>query len=255
MSLCPSHRYTLFKSVNLQQIHQRRTIVSYSLKLPGSFSWRKLLARQTWTGANALLIYLALCKFLLHFVTGTNYGFFRDELYYIDAGRHLSLGYVEFPAFIGLLAAAVHGVFGNALLAYHFFPALAGALLVFFSGLIARELGGGRFAQCLAALASLSALTFLGIDAIFSMDSFDELWRVLAVFLLIRLIRREEPRYWLLFALVAGLGLLTKLTILMFGFAIVVGLLLTPPRKYLASKWAWLCGAIAPSFLLPYILR
>ncbi len=147
-----------------------------------------------------------------------------------------------------------HGVFGNALLAYHFFPALAGALLVFFSGLIARELGGGRFAQCLAALASLSALTFLGIDAIFSMDSFDELWWVLAVFLLIRLIRREEPRYWLLFALVAGLGLLTKLTILMFGFAIVVGLLLTPQRKYLASKWAWLGGAIALVFLVPYIL-
>ena len=218
-----------------------------------TFSEKKGSARRRLGSDNALLLGLALFTFLVHLATSTNYGFFRDELYYIDAGKHLAAGYVEFPPFIALLAAGVHAIFGNSLLAYHVLPALAGALLVVFTGLIARALGGGRFAQCLAAICSLVAPTILGIDAIFSMDSFDELWWVLAVFTLILLIKRDRPRLWLLFGLIVGLGMLTKITILMFGFAVVVGLLLTPERRYLASKWAWLAGALAFAFLLPYL--
>jgi hypothetical protein len=216
--------------------------------------WQKTISRRVLVSDTALLIYLALTKFLVHLLTSANYGFFRDELYYIDAGKHLSFGYVEFPPFIALMAAFIHSISGDSLMAYHILPALAGAALVFLSGLIARELGGGRFAQCLAALASLVSGVFLGIDAIFSMDSFDELWWVLAVFILILLIKREQPRFWLLFALIAGLGLLTKITMLMFGFAIVAGLLLTPERRYLWNRWVWLGAAIASAFLLPYIL-
>ncbi|HKV57954.1 MAG TPA: glycosyltransferase family 39 protein, partial [Ktedonobacteraceae bacterium] len=217
-------------------------------------SRKKLISRQTLLSDTALLVYLALLKFLAHLVVSGNYGFFRDELYYIDAGKHLAFGYVEFPPFIALLAASIHTVIGNSLVAYHLFPAIAGAVLVLLTGLIARELGGGRFAQCLAALASLSVLTFLAIDSIFSMDSFDELWWVLLAYILIRLIKRDRPRLWLLFGLVAGIGLMTKVTMLMFGFAIVAGLLLTPQRKYLLNKWAWVGGAIAFAFLVPYVL-
>jgi len=219
-----------------------------------SESRKKLISRQTLSSATALLIYLALIKFLVHLVTSGNYGFFRDELYYIDAGQHLAFGYVEFPPFIALLAALVHTIPGNSLVAYHILPAIAGALLVLLTGLMARELGGGRFAQCLAALASLAAITFLGIDSLFSMDPFDELWWVLMAYILIRLIKRDQPRLWLLFGLVAGIGLMTKITMLMFGFSLVAGLLLTPQRKYLLNKWAWVGGAIAFTFLLPYIL-
>ncbi len=223
---------------------------------PKSFlgSQKKLISRQTLVSDTALLIYLALITFLAHLATSANYGFFRDELYYIDAGKHLAFGYVEFPPLIALLAAFVHNVFGDSLVAYHILPAVAGALLVALTGLMARELGGGRFAQCLAALASLVATTFLAIDSLFSMDSFDELWWVLAAYILIRLIKRDEPKLWLLFGLVAGIGLMTKITILTFGFAIVAGLLLTPQRKYLLNKRAWIGGAIAFAFLLPYIL-
>jgi len=223
---------------------------------PKSFSdsRKKLISRPILMSSTALLIYLALIKFLAHLVTAGNYGYFRDELYYIDAGQHLAFGYVEFPPFIALLAALVHTIPGNSLVVYHILPAFAGALLVLLTGLIARELGGGRFAQCLAALASLAAITFLAIDSLFSMDSFDELWWVLMAYILIRLIKRDQPRLWLLFGLVAGIGLMTKVTMLMFGFALVVGLLLTPQREYLLNKWAWVGGAIAFAFLLPYIL-
>lgn len=213
-----------------------------------------LISRQTLGSDTALLIYLALITFLAHLIVSGNYGFFRDELYYIDAGKHLAFGYVEFPSFIALLAAFVRTVLGGSLVAYHLFPAIAGVLLVLLTGLMARELGGSRFAQCLAALASLVATTFLAIDSIFSMDSFDELWWVLMAYILIRLMKRDRPRLWLLFGLVAGIGLMTKVTMLMFGFALVVGLLLTPQRTYLLNKWAWAGGAIAFAFLLPYIL-
>lgn len=215
---------------------------------------KKLVSRQTLSSDTAFLVYLALIKFLVHLVTSGNYGFFRDELYYIDAGKHLAFGYVEFPPLIALLAAFVRTVLGGSLVAYHILPAIAGALVVLLTGLMARELGGGRFAQCLAALASLAAITFLGIDSLFSMDPFDELWWVLMAFILIRLIKRDQPRFWLLFGLVAGIGLMTKITMLMYGFAIVAGLLLTPQRKYLLNKWAWGGGAIAFAFLLPYVL-
>jgi hypothetical protein len=214
----------------------------------------KLISRQTLASDTAFLISLALIKFLVHLATSGNYGFFRDELYYIDAGKHLAAGYVEFPSFIALLAASIHLVLGDSLVVYHLFPAIAGTVLVLLSGLMARELGGGRFAQGLAVLASLAATTFLAIDSIFSMDAFDELWWVLMAYILIRLIKRDQPRLWLLFGLIAGIGLLTKVTLLMFGFALVVGLLLTPQRKYLLNKWAWIGGAIAFAFLLPYIL-
>ena len=217
-------------------------------------SQKKLISRQTLASDTAFLIYLALIKFLAHLVTSGNYGFFRDELYYIDAGKHLAFGYVEFPSLTALLAAFVRTVLGGSLVAYHILPAIAGAFLVLLTGLMARELGGGRLAQCLAALASLTALTFLGIDSLFSMDPFDELWWVLMAYILIRLIKRDQSRLWLLFGLVAGIGLMTKITMLMFGFALVAGLLLTPQRKYLLNKWAWVGGAIAFAFLLPYIL-
>lgn len=87
-----------------------------------------------------------------------------------------------------------------------------------------------------------------------SMDSFDELWWVLMAYILLRLIKRDQPRLWLFFGLVAGIGLMTKVTMLMFGFALVAGLVLLPQRKYLLNKWAWVSGAIAFAFLLPYSL-
>ena len=213
------------------------------------FSWYRRLS-----GDTVLLISLALIKLCIHLVTGANYGFSGDELYYIDAGKHLAAGYVEFPPLIALLAACIHSVFGDVLLAYHTLPALAGSLVVLLSGLMARELGGRRFSQCLAALASLVAPTFLGVNSLFTMDSFDELFWALMAYVLILLLKYERPRYWLLIGLIAGIGLTNKLTILTFGFALITGLLLTPERKYLWNKWAWIGGVLACAFLLPYVI-
>src|SRR5829696_9961497 len=113
------------------------------------------------SGGIALLLSLALADFAGHMLVSTNYGYFRDELYYIEAGRHLSFGYVDFPPLIALVAKALDVLAGDALWAIHVVPALASSLIVLVSGLMARELGGGRFARALAAIASLAAVAFL----------------------------------------------------------------------------------------------
>src|SRR5919202_2032500 len=205
------------------------------------------------TGAIAVLLGLTLADFASHMLVSSNYGYFRDELYYIEAGRHLSFGYVDFPPLIALVARMLDVLAGDALWAIHVVPALATALIVLITGLMARELGGGRFAQALAAIASLAAVGFLATGSLFSMDALDELWWVLASYVLILILERDAARLWLLFGLVTGVGLTTKVTMLFFGFAVVVGLLLSPSRRHFRAGWLWLGGAISFAFLIPYL--
>ncbi|HEV2461554.1 MAG TPA: glycosyltransferase family 39 protein, partial [Ktedonobacterales bacterium] len=214
---------------------------------------RRLLSRETLLGDNALLAYLALVSLVAHLLVAGNYGYFRDELYYMADGRHLAVGYVDQPALIGWLAALVHVTLGDSLVAIHIIPAVAGACLVFVTGLIARELGGGRVAQPLAALGTLTTIVFMATASIFSMDILDALWWALGAYVVVRLIQRDQPRLWLIFGLIAGVGLLTKLTMLFFGFGLVVALLITR-RSEFRSRWIWLGGAIAFAFLLPYLI-
>jgi hypothetical protein len=204
------------------------------------------------SGATAVLLYLGLFKLLLHLFTADNYGYFRGELYYVTAGERLDFGYVDFPPLVALVAALTRALFGDSLLALHVFPALAGAAVVVLAGLIARELGGGRFAQGLAALATLIPPTLLVFGTWLSMDAFDQLFWVFGTYILVIILKRDQPRLWLVFGLVAGLGLLTKLTMLYFGLAVFVSVLLTRTRTHLLTVWPWLGGAIASLFLLPY---
>jgi hypothetical protein len=177
----------------------------------------RTLRRVGWFGASAILAYLASFKVLLHLLTNGNYGYFRDELYYVAAGERLALGYVDFPPFVTLITAFTRLLLGDSTVALRFLPALTGALVVVLAGLMARELGGGRFAQGLAALAALVAPSFLVMGTFISMDAFDQLFWVSAAYVLILILKQNRPRLWLLFGLIAGLGVLTKITMLYFG--------------------------------------
>src|SRR5918998_334590 len=216
-------------------------------------SSERALSRWSPASENALLAYLALVKLLVHLLTNGNYGYFRDEFYYVAAGEHLDLGYVDFPPFVAIVAGVSRFLLGDSPMALRFLPALAGALVVVLAGLMARELGGGRVAQGLAALATLVAPSLLVIGTFLSMDAFDQLVWVSAAYVLLLILKRGEPRLWILFGIITGLGLLTKVTVLYFGFAVFVALMLTPARRHLLSPWPWVGGAISFVFLLPYI--
>jgi len=197
---------------------------------------------------------LALLALGVHLVLTQPYGYFRDELYYLVAGRRLDWGYVDFPPLVAWLAALLAHTLGVSLPALHLLPALAHATLVVLSGLMARDVGGGRLAQGLAAGATLLAPTFLLTGSLFTMDPFDQLWWALAAYLTLRLLRDGHPRLWLLLGLVVGLGLLTKLTMLAFAGALLVGVLLSPGRALLRGRWPWLATLVALLGLLPYAL-
>ena len=204
--------------------------------------------------AAAWLVALAGLSFVAHMLVAGNYGYFRDELYYMVDGLHLQAGYVDQPLLMGWLAALVRVTAGNSLVAIHVIPALACALIIVVTGLMARELGGGRVAQFVAGVAALFTIAFMATGSIFSMDVLDQLWWTLAAFVVMRLLRRDAPRLWLLVGLVAAVALLTKLTVLFFGLALVLALLVTPERRYLRTRWLWLGGGIAFLGLLPYLI-
>ena len=201
-----------------------------------------------------LVFFLALAGLLLHFAGSGRYGFFRDELYYIACGNHLAFGYVDHPPLIAIIARLSSLALGNALSAFRFFPALAGACLVLLTGLLTRELGGGRFAQALASLTVLLAPIYLALGTFLSMNAFEPLLWVTCAYILVRILKGGDQRLWLLFGLVAGIGLENKHTMLMFGFAVTVGMILTRSWKHMRTKWFWLGGTLAFLIFLPNLI-
>jgi len=194
---------------------------------------------------------VALVKLALHLYTSRQYGYFVDEIYYLACAEHLDWGYVDQPPLIALIARIGRVLLGDSLAAIRVFPSLAGAGLVLLTGYIARELGGRRFAQGLAALCVLLAPGFLSLDHFLSMNAFEPLFWMGCAAILIRIVRTGNQRLWLWFGLLAGLGIENKHSMLIFGFGIVLGLLLTPQRRLLRCPWLWAAGALAFLIFLP----
>lgn len=197
---------------------------------------------------------VALIFLLAVLITTGNYGMFRDEYYYVACGERLDFGYVDHPPMVALFARLSTILFGGSLLGLRLFPALAGVATILMTARIARELGGGKTAQALAALMIPCSSIFLALFSFLSMNAFEILLWTVAAFVLIRLLNGADPKYWLLFGLIAGIGLQTKISMLVFGFSIVVGLLLTRNRKLLASQWPYIGGAIAFVIFLPFVI-
>ena len=203
--------------------------------------------------APAVLIVVGI-SFLAHVLVGDNYGYFRDELYVLAMSQHPAFGYVDVPPLVPWITLIPRFLTGNALWAIHVISALVCAGTIILTGLMARLLGGTGWGQGLAALGSATALILLGNGSIYSYDVFDAFWWTLAATILIILLRDEQPRRWLAFGLVAGLGLLTKETILFWGFALVVGLLLTRQRRLLFTRWTAFGGLITFALVSPFLI-
>ena len=215
---------------------------------------KPFFSRQRLTSETAILAYLAAFKLLLHFSTNGNYGYFRDELYYLACGEHLDWGYVDQPPLIAAIAQGTRLLLGDTLFALRLFPALAGAALVYLTGLMVRELGGGRFAVTLAAVSIIVLPVYLYMHTVLTMNAFEPLFWMLCAYLAMRIFKGASEKLWLLFGVVAGIGLLNKHSMLLFGVSFVIGLALTPYRRYLLSKWLWLGGLVALVIFLPNLI-
>jgi len=191
------------------------------------------------------------CAVLL--ALSTRYGFHRDELYFIECARHLQASYVDQPVLTPLLAWVSLKLFGVSLLALRLWPALAAWATVVLAGLTAREFGGGRRAQLLAAVSTATMPVVLGGDHLFGPTAFDMLaWAALAL-VVAKIGRTGDVRWWPAGGLVLGLGLANKHSVGLFAVALVIGVFLAGGRRLVLNRWFFAGAVIAVLFAVPDI--
>lgn len=212
--------------------------------------------RRTLAAGLGLVAFVAFLKLALHlFSTGRfGYGFFVDELYYLACGEHLAWGFVDMPPLFPAITALIRAVLGDSLFAIRLLPTLSGAALVLMTGLMARDLGGRRFAQGIAALGVLTAPIWLALHSLYTMNALEQLLWLAGAWIVVRIDRDGWDKGWLLFGALAGIGMLNKHSMAFFGAAVVVGIVLTPARRALRSPWLWLGGVLAVLIYLPNLI-
>lgn len=204
--------------------------------------------------ALGLLVTLALARLVVHCATNWQYGFHRDELGLLDDARFLDWGYVSYPPFTPFSARLALILFGPSLVGVRFVAVLAQSIAMVFTGLMARELGGRKWAQAIAALAAAVSPMSVCMGTMLQYIALDYLWWVLAAYGVIRLLRTENPRWWLWIGAILGLGMMTKYTMIFFIAGIVAGVVLTPARRYLRSPWLWAGAALSVAIFLPNLI-
>ena len=202
----------------------------------------------------AVPLCFALLKLVLQALAITNYGWFRDELYYSACSEHLAWGYVDHPPLSIALLWLERALLGDSLIALRVLPALCGAGTIVVTGLIVARFGGGRFAQAIACLCLLLAPVYLVIDHYFSMNSIDTFLWALAMLLAARVLEDARARNWIALGVVIGLGLLNKASMLWFVGGFGLALLFDTRRRLLLSPWPWIAAALALLMLVPHVL-
>ena len=209
-------------------------------------------ARSPLLGDTALLIYIALATVILHLIIGNRYGIHRDELATLEDARHLAWGYPAYPPvtpFFGWLSLEL---FGTSLRGFRFFANVAQAIVVVLTGLMAREMGARRGAQLVAAVAAVPFCLGGGYQMMYV--AFDCIAWVLTAYCVVKLLKTEDPRWWVAIGASLGFGMECKYTIGFFALSIVAGVLFTGARRYLRSKWLWIGVALSILIWLPNVV-
>ena len=190
----------------------------------------------------------------LELAVAGRYGFHRDELYFLACARHLAWGYVDQPPFVPAVARIAVAVFGSSVVGLRVLPGLAGGVAVVFTACMARELGGGRRAQLLAALAAATSAQVLAAVHLLSTAAFDLFFWSAITFLTLRLLRTGNERWWLAIGAVTGVALLNKYNVAFLLVGLAVGLIGTGRSRMLASRWLWTGAATTLAIWTPNLL-
>ncbi len=196
---------------------------------------------------------IALATVVLHLAFCHRFGYYRDELYFIDCAKHLAWGYVDQPP-LAPFVTWLTGPLGYPVWGLRFFPGVLAGVTVLFGCAIARELRGGAFAQALTGLAIFFAPGLIGIAYGLSTELLSPAaWTVL-IYLTIRLAKTREPRYYLPIALVMTLGMYAKYSIAGCAIALAIGMLLTGQKRLLQSPWLAVATALTIVLILPNLI-
>jgi len=199
------------------------------------------------------LAIVALALVALHAAVLTQYGWFRDELYYLSCAKRLAWGYVDQPPLSIAVLAVLRALFGDGLAVLRIASVLVAVIVVALAALLARQLQGGRYAQVLSAVAVGAAPLVLALGHYYSMNVFDLAFWLLGALLLLRALEQPTNRRWALLGVCLGLGLLNKWSVLWLWTGMGVGLVLTRHRRLLATPGPWIAAAIALVLFAPTI--
>jgi hypothetical protein len=197
---------------------------------------------------------IAVVVAVIHLLTNGRYGFHRDELQFLSDARHLDWGFVAYPPLTPFVERIGLEIFGVSLVGLRLFSVIAQALAIVVTGLMAREFGGGRMAQVAAALAVATSGLPVFEATEFQYSTFDYLWWVMIAYFVIRLLKTEDPRWWIPIGAAIGAGLMTKYAICFFIAGILGGMLLSRARRYFLSGWFWGGVGVALLLFLPNFL-
>jgi len=206
----------------------------------------------SWIHDPIFLIALAIA--IVHLLTNQRYGLHRDELQVLSDALHPDWGFVAYPPFTPFVERISMQLFGLSLVGLRLFSVLAQSAAIIVTGLMARELGGRRLAQAMAALATAMAPLALFEGTEFQYTTFDYLWWVLIAYFAIRMLKTEDPRWCMAIGAVVGIGLLTKYTMIFYLAGLLCGLLLTPARRFFLGRWFWAGAALAFLIFLPNLI-
>ncbi len=188
-----------------------------------------------------------------YFTPHYGYGFFTDEFYYLDCGRRLAWGYVDQPPLVAVLAKLAL-LLGGSLFAVRLVPAVCGALMVLLTGMVARETGARATGVAVACACVFAAPVYLFEDSYLSMNALEPvLWLAIA-WLVLRLFKSGDRRLWVAIGVAVGVALLNKYTAAPFVLALLVGILLTPERALLRSRWFAVGVLVAAAVVLPNVV-
>ena len=203
-----------------------------------------------------ILFSLISVKLLLHFYTNAfaGYGIFRDELYYLACTQRPDLGYVDQPPFSIYVLWFFKLILGKSIFAIRAIVAVAGALTIYFTGLIVRRLGGGSIALLLAGSMVLLTPIYLAMNSYYSMNSLDILLWSMAFYMIIRIIQENKFSDWIILGVIVGLGLLNKISMGWLAAGFAIGLLFSGQRKQILTPRPWLAGFIALLLFSPFII-
>jgi 4-amino-4-deoxy-L-arabinose transferase-like glycosyltransferase len=207
---------------------------------------RLRFAREVWLTSAAVVV--------LELLVSARYGFHRDELYFLVAGRRLDWGFVDQPPLTPLLARISEMIGGTSTVAIRVLPALAVGAVVLVAAATARRFGAGRRAQWLSGLMAGGTGYALAVGHLMSTAAFDYLLWTVALWLLVGLLDGDEPRRWALLGVVVGIGMQNKHLIAFLAVAVLIAIVGTSQRRILAGVWPWVGALLAILIALPNLI-
>jgi 4-amino-4-deoxy-L-arabinose transferase-like glycosyltransferase len=217
-----------------------RSGVTEAKRAPAQFAWGSLA--------------IAGCVFAILLAFAGRYGYHRDELYFLEAGRHLAWAYPDQPPFVPLLARVMSDLAPGSVVVLRLPSAIVAGAIVPLTAAMARQFGGERGAQLLAAGSIAVSLVLLGAGHTLNTTTFDLLAWVLILLLVVAILRGGDERLWLAVGLVAGAGLLDDDLVAFLIAALLGGIAIAGPRRTFRSPWLWAGGILAAAMWTPYLV-